>query len=91
MPDPDWTAEIQRIYESIHEITPQDEAKLEQANFSEDRLRGAFEEGFIDKDVHPDDRQAAREAYFEWMEYLGYDTSEFDWDAWRETFPGDTP
>lgn len=85
MADEPWTADVQAIYESIHEITPHDERVFRDANYSEDRLREAFEEGFIDKDnVTPDQRHAAREEFFQWMEYLGYDRDDFDWHAWAE-------
>lgn len=85
--DQPWTADIQAIYESIHEITPHDEATFRDADYSEERLREAFETGFLTRtedDVSADERAQAREEFFEWMAYLGYDANDFDWEAWKE-------
>jgi hypothetical protein len=59
--------------------------------FSVENLRYAFEEGFIDRDVLPGDRRYARDSYLHWLGRLGYEKGDFDWEAWREEFPGDSP
>lgn len=38
-------------------------------------------EGWFDEDLDPDERQEARDAFFE---YTGMDPYDFDWEAWRE-------
>lgn len=85
-----WTADIESIYTSIHEITPHDEATFRDANYSEEQLLEAFKEGFLthsdDPYVSRDDRRIRREEFFEWMEYLGYNRDDFDWEAWKEHF-----
>lgn len=90
MPDDEpWVEDIERFYKGpdgdavFHGFTPEDEQRLEDANFGLDRLRDAFEEGFVDENVDTDDRVAARNAFLSWMGYLGYDPSDFDWDEWR--------
>lgn len=97
MPDEPWTANITEIYESLsngHPLTEDDRDMLESADFSEDALRDAFEEGFLqsanpaspifNEDVSPDDRRTIRELVLNYFSYLGYhDRREF-WDKWRE-------
>jgi len=83
-----WTREVERIYTfsteqaTVNEI---DDRTLRDAGFSEEQLREFFSEGFLTRSTEPpSDKAELRDAYFEWMEYLGYDTSDFDWHAWRE-------
>jgi hypothetical protein len=86
-----WGPEVERIFTFSTEhdrINDIDDRTLRDADFSEEQLRELFDDGFLsranDNDVTPDERFDARSAYFEWMEYLGYDLAEFDWEAWRD-------
>lgn len=85
---PPWSDDVEHIYESVSrgELEPDERRLLEDADFSEGQLRELFTEGFLTREgeTSSDERFDAREAFFEWMEYLGYDRDEFDWHAWRE-------
>jgi hypothetical protein len=82
--DEPWAAEVEHIYNSIHPITERDDELLRDADYSEEQLREAFYEGFIDKDGTADERHDGREQFFHWMEYLGYDETDFDWNEWAD-------
>lgn len=85
---PPWGDDVERIYESVShgELEPDEERTLHDADFSEEQLRELFDEGFLthEGDASAQERFDAREAFFEWMEYLGYDRDDFNWQAWRE-------
>lgn len=53
-------------------------------------LRNAYDIGWFNQDVDTDYRAAARDFVKEWLslEYgIDFD-AEFDWDEWRERYPG---
>lgn len=45
-----------------------------------------FETGFLLHDVPSEERELAREMFFDWYEENGYDVEEFPWDEWREFY-----
>lgn len=82
--DEPWAADVERIYQNFDGFTEADQERLDDADFGMDRLHDAFEEGFVDENVSTEDRMAARNAFLSWMGYLGYDPSDFDWQAWHD-------
>lgn len=45
-----------------------------------------FRVGWVDEGDNPDERQAARDAFFDLMEAYDISRDEFDWDAWRDWY-----
>lgn len=68
-------------------LSEHDIERLRDANFTDEQLRETFEDAFLSRSggsVSPDERYDARQAFFDWMEYLGYDDNDYNWQAWRE-------
>lgn len=53
---------------------------------SSDELKELFAIGFIDESASPEEREEARDLWWDIMEDLGYDVSDFDWDSWRDWY-----
>jgi hypothetical protein len=45
-----------------------------------------FRMGWVDEGENADERQAARDEFFELMEAYDISRDEFDWDAWRDWY-----
>ena len=54
---------------------------LEPGSPQYNEAEAAFQRGFVDEAVSTEEREEARQAYFD---SLGIDDSQFDWEAWRE-------
>lgn len=76
------------VYESaIGDPTTEDiEALGNWTGVSSDEIKELFAMAFVDEEVAPEDREEARDLWWDLMSDLGYDVSEFDWDAWREWY-----
>lgn len=73
------------IYESATHNPTENELEV-MYGISEDDLKDLFEMAFIADNVSHEEREEAREMFFDWMEDFGYDASDFDWDAWRDWY-----
>lgn len=54
----------------------------------DDRGAELFATGWINGDESAEDRQLAREEFFELMDAYSIGRDEFDWDAWRDWYEG---
>lgn len=72
-------ADIDEIFNnSTYGITNSD---LRSYDLTWNELREAFDDGWISGQS-----QDARDRFFDYLADLGYDTTDFDWDAWREWY-----
>lgn len=75
---------VEHIYESAAAgITNED---LEPFGVTLNDFKYMFDVGWIQEDADPDQREAGRLGFFLYLEELGYDISDFDWDEWREWY-----
>lgn len=51
-----------------------------------DSLDWLFEIGWLDPSADEEERATARELFLEYLEDMGFDRGDFDWDAWRDWY-----
>ena len=76
--------ELSYVYDNATYGLTQEE--LDPFGLTEDDMRYMFDVGWVAGNVDPDEREQARDEFFEYLTELGYDVSDFDWDAWRDWY-----
>lgn len=77
--------ELVEIWHETIEENISDSAELREFALDEHGLE-LFRIGWVDEGENPDERQAARDEFFDLMEAYDISRDEFDWDAWRDWY-----
>lgn len=73
-----WDDDLGSIYSRF--ITP------EMSDTAEAKGQTLFYEGWVNPDLAKDERNEAREDFYDWMVDHGWELTDFPWDEWREWY-----